>query len=171
MAPVETAYRWTGFYIGGTISSVSSTMSTGAFPYQTAAGSGDVYDFGFGDATQAAIGGVLGYNYQMGWTVIGIEGDVNYKYGKGLFAPLDALPWQMSVATGGRSTGRASSPTSRSPSAVSNVIGARSAGSTVLARISPMPSGASENHTATASNWSVVCTVPYSMPCSTNRRS
>jgi outer membrane immunogenic protein len=91
MAPVEAAYRWTGFYLGGTISSVSSTMSTGAFPYQTATGLGDVYDFGYGDATQAAIGGVLGYNYQMGRTVIGIEGDVNYKYGKGLFAPLDAL--------------------------------------------------------------------------------
>src|ERR1700687_705217 len=90
-APVEAAYRWSGIYIGGTISSVSSTMSTGAFPYRTATGSGGVYDFGYGDGTQAAIGGVLGYNYQMGRTVIGIEGDLNYKYGKGLFAPLDAL--------------------------------------------------------------------------------
>jgi len=39
---------------------VRDGMSTGAFPYQTASGSGDAYDFGLGDCTQAAIGGVLG---------------------------------------------------------------------------------------------------------------
>src|SRR4051812_14866038 len=43
------------------------------------------------------------------------------------------------VATGSRSTGTASSPTSRSPSAVVSSIGVRVAGSTVPARISSGP--------------------------------
>src|SRR5260370_15422170 len=53
-------------------------------------------------------------------------------------------PWvgsgwrQISVATGSASAGRASSPTSRSPSAVGRVTGVRLAGSTVAARISLM---------------------------------
>ena len=51
-------------------------------------------------------------------------------------------PWvgsgcrQMSVATGSRSAGRASSPTRSSPSAVCRVTGSRRAGKTVLALIS-----------------------------------
>jgi outer membrane immunogenic protein len=90
-APIEVAYRWTGFYIGGTISAVSSAMSTGPFSYQTTTGNGDAYDFGHGDASQVGFGGVVGYNYQIGRTVVGVEGDLNYKYGKGLFAPIDAL--------------------------------------------------------------------------------
>src|SRR3979411_1051683 len=73
-APIEAAYRWTGFYIGGTISAVSSAMSTGPFSYQTVAGNGDAYDFGHGDASQVGFGGVLGYNYQIGRTVVGVEG-------------------------------------------------------------------------------------------------
>ena len=54
-------------------------------------------------------------------------------------------PWvgsgwrQISVATGSRSSGSASSPTSRRPSAVSSVIGSRRAGRTELPRIFAMP--------------------------------
>src|ERR1700722_12901623 len=49
---------------------------------------------------------------------------------------------QMSVATGGRSSGVASSPTRVRPSAVRRVIGSRPAGRMVLARISVMGSSA-----------------------------
>src|SRR5215472_17636668 len=45
----------------------------------------------------------------------------------------------MRVATGSRPAGRASSPTSDSPSAVCRVTGSRRAGRTVLARISLIP--------------------------------
>src|SRR4051812_39587011 len=54
-------------------------------------------------------------------------------------------PWvgsgcrQTRVATGSRSAGRASSPTSASPSAVCRVSGSRRAGRTELARIGGMP--------------------------------
>src|SRR3954449_13055962 len=62
------------------------------------------------------------------------------------------------VATGGRPTGRASSPTRRSPSAVCSSKGRRSAGSTVAARIcSPWKTCASvTGRFALSAEWSVV---------------
>src|SRR3984957_9263765 len=60
---------------------------------------------------------------------------------------------QMSVAAGGRSSGRASSPTRARPSAVCRVTGSRRAGRIVLARISVMGSSAEVSRPGAGPPW------------------
>jgi outer membrane immunogenic protein len=67
------AYGWTGFYIGGNVGegwSDNRWISTGIPGFVSP---------GFVDAAYTAsgfLGGLQGgYNYQFGWTVLGIEGD------------------------------------------------------------------------------------------------
>src|ERR1700722_9690317 len=60
---------------------------------------------------------------------------------------------QMSVAAGGRSSGRASSPTRARPSAVCRVTGSRRAGRIVLARISVICSSAEVSRPGAGPPW------------------
>ena len=63
----EAPYNWTGFYVGinggGGFgrSDFSAPFSTGSF-----------------DTSGALAGGTIGYNYQMGQTVFGVEGDIDW---------------------------------------------------------------------------------------------
>jgi outer membrane immunogenic protein len=63
------AFTWTGFYIGGTVGAVS--LST---KYSDPNGIDSQTNLGGG----AVVGGTLGYNYQMGNIVLGLEGDWSY---------------------------------------------------------------------------------------------
>jgi outer membrane immunogenic protein len=65
------AFTWTGFYIGGTVGAISlSTQYSDppdvGLPSQTNLGGG------------ALVGATVGYNYQMGNIVLGLEGDWSY---------------------------------------------------------------------------------------------
>jgi outer membrane immunogenic protein len=66
------AFTWTGFYIGGTVGAVSSNTGV-ANPTCDFAGC-TAFPF---SSTAATVGGTLGYNYQMGNIVLGLEGDWN----------------------------------------------------------------------------------------------
>ena len=82
-APVAAPYNWTGFYVGGNAgwgrveSDVSNTTSVGGFFFPAnvaginAAGSFSTSDDGFSG------GGQIGYNWQIGIWVFGLEGDFN----------------------------------------------------------------------------------------------
>jgi len=63
-------FSWTGFYIGGTVGGVS--LSTNAFE----ACSDCFSETNMGGGVLA--GGTLGYNYQMGQIVLGLEGDFSF---------------------------------------------------------------------------------------------
>ncbi|MBV1705806.1 MAG: outer membrane beta-barrel protein [Hyphomicrobiales bacterium] len=65
-APQISAYNWTGFYAG-----INGGLTTGGF---TSGGSSLI-----GTGTGGAIGGTLGYNYQMGQFVVGAEGDYDFQ--------------------------------------------------------------------------------------------
>jgi outer membrane immunogenic protein len=75
-AQAPRVYNWTGFYIGGHFggawgdSSTASSDSVFAFPNEFGPVSADVSGF--------LAGGQLGYNYQVGRTVIGIEADISW---------------------------------------------------------------------------------------------
>jgi len=71
-APVAALYNWTGFYAGinggygwGT-SEFSAPFATGAF-----------------DTSGGLVGGTLGYNYQVGQAVFGVEADIDASWIKG----------------------------------------------------------------------------------------
>jgi len=76
--------NWTGFHIGAQGGVVSSAFSTGSYTWD-----GNFFDFTGGDATQAFAGVNAGYNQQFNNWVWGIEGDLNYKAGRGFYAPLN----------------------------------------------------------------------------------
>lgn len=84
-APVlqpASVYTWTGFYVGGHVGLVTGAMKNG--------GVIDAEDCFCldpkGDLTQT-IGGVHGgYNFQVNQFVLGVEGDVNKRFGEGVFA-------------------------------------------------------------------------------------
>jgi outer membrane immunogenic protein len=67
-APVyEAPYNWTGFYVG-----INGGGGWGHSTWSSAAGSN-----GF-NPSGGLVGGTIGYNYQMGQTVFGLEGDVDW---------------------------------------------------------------------------------------------
>jgi outer membrane immunogenic protein len=73
-APVyaEPAYTWTGFYVG-----INGGYGFGRSDWNTPAGtSGFNVDGGL-------VGGTLGYNYQVGQVVFGLEGDIDWSGIKG----------------------------------------------------------------------------------------
>lgn len=71
-APVaQSVYNWTGFYLGGTAGggiANSDHLNPDGFPF-----SSTKFQEGFG-----AVGLTTGYNWQIGHTVLGIEGDYNW---------------------------------------------------------------------------------------------
>src|SRR3979411_1754981 len=92
--PVVAPWSWTGGYIGGQVGMSTAAMSIGAFNYNAA------YDFGKGDAAQTLAGVHAGYNYQTNGFVLGVEGDLNAKFGEGYFGPVNARilsPWDASI--------------------------------------------------------------------------
>lgn len=73
--PGKTApFRWTGFYVGGQVGVV---MVDDAF------GDADQRTFGSLDAHGGVVGGHLGYNYQAGLVVVGLEADVEWSNASG----------------------------------------------------------------------------------------
>jgi outer membrane immunogenic protein len=76
-APV--AYNWTGFYVGAHVG--GGWASNNWYEDATVTGAGGVAPAGFPDAAYNASGviggGQIGYNYQSGWAVFGVEGDVS----------------------------------------------------------------------------------------------
>jgi outer membrane immunogenic protein len=77
-APAAQVYDWTGFYIGGNVgyahnhmSASDETLTQGGVATQPAVG-------GSSDGNGFTGGGQIGYNYQLGQTVLGVEGDFNY---------------------------------------------------------------------------------------------
>jgi outer membrane immunogenic protein len=67
-APIyEAPYNWTGVYVG-----INGGGSWGRSTWSNPGGSADA------DLAGAIVGGTLGYNYQMGQAVFGLEGDVDW---------------------------------------------------------------------------------------------
>jgi outer membrane immunogenic protein len=76
---------WTGFYIGASIGGVASdTKSTTGYNYnvqQINVQNINSEDYNV-SLTQITAGGYAGYNYQMGSVVLGVEGDLNARFGR-----------------------------------------------------------------------------------------
>lgn len=86
--PLAPIYSWTGWYVGGQIGLVTSTMS--ADPWSDADFSGTVVVRG--DMVQTLAGIHAGYNYQFYSNLVaGIEGDINGRFGEGFFPATDLL--------------------------------------------------------------------------------
>ncbi len=67
-APIYAApYNWNGFYIG-----INAGGGWGSSTWSNPAGTADA------DLAGGLVGGTLGYNYQMGQTVVGFEGDLDW---------------------------------------------------------------------------------------------
>jgi outer membrane immunogenic protein len=79
MVAAPIAYDWSGFYIGAHVG--GGWKSNDWFEDATLTASGGIGPVGFRDASHDASGviggGQIGYNYQSGWVVFGIEGDVS----------------------------------------------------------------------------------------------
>lgn len=72
-APVYVVpYNWTGFYVG----------INGGGGFGTSTWSGATGSSGF-NTSGGLVGGTIGYNYQMGQTVLGLEGDVDWSSVRG----------------------------------------------------------------------------------------
>jgi outer membrane immunogenic protein len=71
VAPAAPSYNWTGFYIG-----VNGGYGWGEFPNNAAAVLGFPVDLG--DAGGGLVGGTLGYNWQFGHVVAGLETDIDW---------------------------------------------------------------------------------------------
>ena len=85
-APVYVVpYSWTGFYVG--------VNGGGGFGHST--WSGATGSSGF-NTSGGLIGGTIGYNYQMGQTVVGLEGDLDWSNIRG---STTALPCTTSCET------------------------------------------------------------------------
>ena len=87
-------FTWTGFYLGAHIGASTTGMASNGFCNQ------NCYDFGKGDLTQSLAGVHGGYNYQINSFVVGVEGDINAKFGEGFFAPSNlrmVSPWDASI--------------------------------------------------------------------------
>jgi outer membrane immunogenic protein len=67
--PAFVPYNWTGFYVG---------INGGG-----AIGSSSWNSNGSRDISGGLVGGTVGYNYQMGWAVLGAEGDIDWSGIKG----------------------------------------------------------------------------------------
>jgi outer membrane immunogenic protein len=69
--PLEAIYDWTGFYIG-----ISGGGSLGQSTHiDRATGLGDTIGY---NVKGGLVGGTLGYNWQMGPLVVGLEGDISW---------------------------------------------------------------------------------------------
>ena len=84
-APAYVPYNWTGFYVG--------VNGGGGFGHST--WSGATGSSGF-NTSGGLIGGTIGYNYQMGQTVVGLEGDLDWSNIRG---STTALPCTTSCET------------------------------------------------------------------------
>jgi len=69
---VEPGYNWTGFYAG-----INGGYGFGRSDFSSPFASGSF------DTSGGLVGGTLGYNYQMGQAVFGIEGDIDASWIKG----------------------------------------------------------------------------------------
>ena len=81
LAPAAAPFSWTGFYIGvnaGALWGTSSVDVTGTPEFQ-ALGPYGIVPAGFGDNSQAGFigGGQIGYNFQSGPWVVGVETDID----------------------------------------------------------------------------------------------
>lgn len=72
-APVAAVYNWTGFYIGAQVGYAWGDNSTREFVTATGAPTGFVQGF---NADGVVGGGHVGYNWQFGQFVFGLEGDI-----------------------------------------------------------------------------------------------
>jgi outer membrane immunogenic protein len=63
----EAPYNWTGFYVG-----INGGGAWGHSTWSNPAGTADA------DPSGGVVGGTLGYNYQMGQVVFGVEGDIDW---------------------------------------------------------------------------------------------
>jgi len=67
-APIyEAPYNWTGFYVG-----INGGAGWGRSTWDTPAGSSGL------DTSGGLVGGTIGYNYQVGQAVFGLEGDIDW---------------------------------------------------------------------------------------------
>jgi len=85
--PLEAIYDWTGFYIG-----ISGGGSLGQSTHiDRATGLGDTIGY---NVKGGLVGGTLGYNWQMGPLVVGLEGDVSWvgEYGSHIDDGLAGVP-------------------------------------------------------------------------------
>ena len=76
--PIIDTWSWTGFYagahVGGGWGTTKSTLTGAAFP-----GLGAVpFTFPFSQNSRSGFlgGGQVGYNWQNGWVVLGVQGDI-----------------------------------------------------------------------------------------------
>ena len=89
-APVYVApmFTWSGFYVGAAIGGVSSDISSRGnyvpFAVVDQVSALAVPSYGYGvnaSMTQLTAGGYVGYNFQFGNFVVGLEGDLNARFG------------------------------------------------------------------------------------------
>jgi outer membrane immunogenic protein len=76
-APPAPVYSWTGFYVGGFIGAGWGTDSA-SLNTVTAAGVTVPIGLPLAQVSNSGVlgGGQVGYNYQTGWVVLGVEGDI-----------------------------------------------------------------------------------------------
>ena len=83
---------WTGFYVGAAIGGVASqTKSSVNYNYNVRASNSEDFNISM---TQLSAGGYAGYNYQMASFVLGVEGDLNARFGKEAILSSDGLQLQ-----------------------------------------------------------------------------
>ena len=101
-APQQQASNWTGGQAGGSngASSVNNSfVEPGAFnyaPFQVALCGSACYETPFsfsGHKTSYIIGAFLGYRWQVGMWVVGVEGDINWQKGETSNAQNTPPPW------------------------------------------------------------------------------
>jgi outer membrane immunogenic protein len=98
-APQQQASNWTGGQAGGSngASSVNNSfVEPGAFNYAPGCGSTGCYQTPFsfsGHKTSYIIGAFLGYRWQVGMWVVGVEGDINWQRGETSHSQNTPPPW------------------------------------------------------------------------------
>jgi outer membrane immunogenic protein len=98
-APQQRASNWTGGQAGGSngASSVNNSfVEPGAFNYAPGCGSTGCYQTPFsfsGHKTSYIIGAFLGYRWQVGMWVVGVEGDINWQRGETSHSQNTPPPW------------------------------------------------------------------------------
>jgi outer membrane immunogenic protein len=78
LAPVSAPYSWTGFYVGGSLGVAAALGSVSDL-------SGSLYDAGskgYDTSLGAIFGANVGYNFQSGNLVYGVEADISYNTAK-----------------------------------------------------------------------------------------